>query len=417
MAEMAIISARKARLTQLANEGDKNAKIALELANNPNNFLSTVQIGITSVSILLGIFGGSAISVWLDFHLSKIDLIAPYSNGISIAIVVIGITYLSLIIGELVPKRFALSNPEKIARIVARPMLFISQISYPLVYLLSKSTDFTFWLLRVKNASAEPITEEEIKVLMEEGTQSGAFEEAEQDMVESIFRIGDQKVSAIMTPRPDLQWIDINDPMSEIKEMIKNSIHSRFPVSEGDLDKIIGIVQVKDLIGDSFLSTDPDIKKHLKKPLLIPETMHIFKLLEVFKQSGMHMAIVVDEYGGIEGIVSLNDILESIVGDLPSDDEIEPEIIEREDGSYLVDGTFSIDDFKDFFEIDKLPDEEKHNYQSIGGFVMAHLAKIPEVSEKFEVAELSFEIMDMDGNRIDKILVTRLEKDNEEEKN
>lgn len=418
MAEIAIISSHKTRLQKLINENHQNAKIALDLANNPNNFLSTVQIGITLVGILAGAFGGARIAEKLNVYVSRIDFLSPYSETVSIVFVVLVITYLSLIIGELVPKRIALNNPEKLAAMVARPMCFLSTISSPLVHLLGLSTDAILWILRIKPSLDSPMAEEEIKVLLEQGTKEGTFEAAEQDMVQRIFKFSDQKIVSIMTPRPDIEWLDVNEPVENLCRSITESSYSRLPLAEDDLDKILGIIQVKDLLPDALDGKQLNLVDYLKKPLLVPENTTSLKVLELFKQTGMHIAFVIDEYGGIEGLVTLNDILEAIVGDLPSiDDEEDLEIVKREDGSYLIDGTLFIDEFKELFEVEALPGEENNNYQSLGGFVITYLGKIPSAGEYFIWNSLRFEVMDMDGNRVDKVLVMKIEEEEVKEEN
>jgi len=409
---MAIVSSRRARLQEYANRGDAKAKMVLDLLENPNKFLSTVQVGITLIGVLAGAFGGATLSHLIEPYLRQVSFLAEYSEGLSLTIVVIIITFLSLVIGELVPKRIALNHAEGIARFMVIPMSFLSKIASPIVFLLGFLTDLVLKLLRIKPVSELPVTEEEIRVLMHQGTEAGTFEQAEHDMVERIFRLGDKKVGALMTPRPDIEWIDINEPMADIQKMITESACSRFPVGDDELDNIKGIVQVKDLLEDLLAGGAIDLQKHMMTPLLVPENTHALKVLELFKQSRMHLALVIDEYGRIEGLVTLNDILEAIVGDIPSleDSEEEPHLIEREDGSFLIDGTMPIDEFETHFGLSSLEEEEDISYQTLGGFVITHMGKIPLAGERFKYADLSFEIVDMDGNRVDKVLVSRVDK-------
>jgi putative hemolysin len=410
MAEIAIVASRKVRLQQRANEGDLRARAALELAETPNRFLSTVQIGITLIGILAGAYGGATIAHELAAQLERISFLAPYSHAISLGVVVLGIAYLSLILGELVPKRLALSNPERIACAVATPMRLLAVLAFPAVRLLSLSTEVVLRLLGVQPTAESPVTEEEIKVLIEQGTQAGVFEAAEQDMVERVFRLGDRHVGVLMTPRTEIVWLDVEDSSEEIQHRITSTVHSRFLVAQGALDQVLGIVHAKDLLARSLEGQPFDLKACLRQPLFVPESMRALKVLELFKQSGTHLALVVDEYGGIEGLVTLNDILEAIVGDLPSIDEpAEPPVVQREDGSWLLDGMLPVDEIKELFQLAQLPGEEAGTYQTLGGMVMSHLGRIPSAADHFEWAGLRFEVMDMDGHRVDKVLVAPVE--------
>lgn len=406
MSEMAIISSRKARLQQLANKGNFRASAALDLANTPNRFLSTVQIGITLVGILAGAFGGATLSEKLSVYLKSIPLLSPYHQGVSLAVVVLGITYLSLIIGELVPKRMALQHPEAIACMVAIPMGLLSTIASPIVHLLSHSTELLLKLIGIGPSKEPAVTEEEIKILLEQGTQAGTFEEAEQDIVERVFRLGDQQVAVLMTPRPDIIWLDLEDSLAENQRQIVESGCSRYPVCQGTLDEVVGIIHLKDVIANLFSGEPFDLTTDLKQPLFVPESTRALRVMELFKQSGNHLALVVDEYGVIQGLVTLNDVLEAIVGDIPSSDESnEPQAVQREDGSWLVDGLMAADDFREMFDLFESPDDEKGNYQTLGGFVIMNLGRIPAVADHFSYQGTRIEVVDMDGNRIDKVLV------------
>lgn len=408
MAEIAIVSARKTRLRQLANEGDKSARAALELADSPNRFLSTVQVGITLVGIFAGAFGGATLAQYLAMSLRTIPGLAPYSTALSLGIVVAAITYLSLVIGELVPKRLALHSPERIASLIARPMRILSTLAAPIVYLLSVSTEAVLAILGIESSAGAPVTEEEIQVLVEQGAEAGMIEEAERDMVASIFRLGDRRVEALMTPRTEITWIDINDPPDVIRGTIEASNHSRLPVCDDSLDNVLGIVLVKDLLSQSMAGETLDLRAVMKRPLYVPETMPALKVLELFKQTGMHMALLIDEYGGIDGLVTVVDILEAIVGDIPTPEElVAPPIVQRDDGSWLIDGLLPIDEFKELFQIRHLPDED--SYQTLGGFIVLHIGRIPAPSDHFEWDGLRFEVVDMDGNRVDKVLVAPAE--------
>jgi len=406
MSEMAIVSARKVRLQQLANQGDAKARAALKLAESPNHFLSTVQVGISLIGILTGAFGGATIANRLAIYIKFVPLLAPYSEPISFGMAVLLITYLSLIVGELVPKRLALNNPEKIASIVAIPMQALAAIASPVVFLLSASTDLILRVLGI-TASTEPqVTEEEIKILIEQGTEAGTFEEAEQDMVERVFRLGDRPVSYLMTPRPDIVWLDLDDSAEENRQKMVNSAYSRYPISQGGLDNVLGVIPVTDLLARSFRGEPLDLTMGLRQPVFVPESTRGLKVLELFKQTITHMALVVDEYGVIQGLVTLNDIMSEIVGDVPSTDgQDQPQAVQREDGSWLLDGMLPVEEFLELFGMEEWQSEERGSYQTLGGFVITHLGRIPAAADYFEWQSMRIEVMDMDGNRVDKVLV------------
>ncbi len=410
MSEMAIVSARKVRLQNMANQGDVKARAALELANAPNQFLAIVQVGITLTIIVSGAFGEGTIGRKIAPLVHSIYFLAPYSEAIASGIAILLITYLTLIIGELVPKRLALSNPERIAASVAIPMQTFAIIASPIVYLLSASTDLVVRLLGIRPSTEPEVTEEEIKVLIEQGTEAGTFEEAEQDMVERVFRLGDRRVSALMTPRPDIIWLDLEDSSEENRQKMIDSAYSQFPVCQGGLDNVLGIVQVTDLLARSLSGQPLDLTVSLQQPLFVPESTRGLKVLELLKQTtGTHIAFVVDEYGVIQGLVTLNDIFEEIVGEVPSADEgEEPQAIRREDGSWLLDGMLPVEEFFELLDIEGLPGEQRGNYHTMGGFVITHLGKIPSSADYFELGGWRFEVIDMDGNRVDKVLVTPL---------
>ncbi len=410
MSEMAVVSSRKARLQQRANEGDDNARAALDLANAPNDLLSTIQVGITLIGILAGAFGGATIAEELALVLNTLPspALMPYTEGIALGVVVLVITFFSIIIGELVPKRLALNNPERIAGFVAKPMRLLAVMATPMVRLLGSSTDLVLGILRMRVSTEPPVTEEEIKVLMEQGTRAGMFEEAEQDMIERVFSLGERRINSIMTPRTQVTWLDFDDPQHETLLKMTASVHSRFPVGQGTLDNFLGIVHVKDLMLHSLAGKPMDLQSALHHPLFVPESMHVLKVLELFKKTGTHIGMVVDEYGDIHGLVTLNDVLEAIVGGMPSLAESEePLAVQRTDGSWLVDGMMPVDEFRELMDIvGKLPGEESRHYHTLGGFVMTYLGRVPATADLFEWNGMHFEVMDMDGNRVDKILVT-----------
>ncbi len=407
MAEIAVVSARKSRLKQQANEGSKKAQAALELAQSPSRFLSTVQIGITFIGIFAGAFGGDTIAKGLSGELKNISLIAPYAEGIAILLVVTFITYLSLIIGELVPKRIALNNPEATAKFMVYPMNLLSSIASPLVSLLTISSDWTLRLLQIKQSGEPIISEEEIRMLIGEGTRSGIFNIAEKDIVERTLKLSDKKVNTLMTSRKEVVWLELDSPFKTLRNKIAKHPHAHFPVCRDNLDKIVGVVRAEDILTHFLLEEKIELQKFIHKPLFVPESMDGLKVLELFKKSGIHMALIVDEYGNVQGLLSITDILEAIVGDIPTIDELEDrEIIKRGDGTHLVDGLVQIDEFKDYFHIKKLPDERSGVFHTVGGFIMHKLGRIPAPGDKLEWADFKFEVMDMDGNRIDKVLIT-----------
>ncbi|MBN1876817.1 MAG: HlyC/CorC family transporter [Anaerolineae bacterium] len=407
MSEMAIVSARKVRLQQLADTGNRQAQRTLKLADEPNKFLATIQIGITSIGVLSGAFGGATLAEEIALLLDSVPALKPYSEVVGVAVVVIGVTYLSLVIGELVPKRLALNAAERIAMVAADPMNFLSMLASPLVKLLSLSTDFVIWALGIQPSTEPLITQEEIEILIEQGAQSGVLEEVEQDILESVLRLDEQRVGAVMTARPQIVWLDLEDSLEILQQKIAHSPYSRFLVSKNGLDNILGVIYVRDILAQTFTDTPLELLTLLRPPLFVPENMPTLKLLELFKQKGLHVAVVVDEYSVIQGMVTDTDILESIVGDLPAIDEPEePEAIQREDGSWLFDGMVPIDRVKKLLDIERLPDEELADYQTLGGFVIYRLESIPISGEWFECDHFRFEVVDMDGRRVDKVLVT-----------
>ncbi len=407
LAEIAIVSSRKARLKQLEDEGSLRAHDALELAQEPSNFLSTVQIGITLVGILAGAFGGASLAAPLAVLLRQIPFLAPFADQIAFGIVVIVITYLSLVIGELVPKRLALTNPEQFAMSVARPMRVISRVAAPLVRFLSLSTDAVLRVLNVSLTTEQTVTEEEVKNLIDEGTATGVFEPTEREIVGRVFRLGDLVVNALMTPRTEIAAFDLQDSEKTIRRKLTLYDHSRYPVMRGTIDNLLGIVQTKDLIEQTLQGKSINIALAMKPALFVPEGMPALDLLEKFKAERTHLAMVTDEYGTVSGLVTITDLIEALVGEIPATaDEDEPEVVERQDGSFLVDGKLPTHEFKEKFELKSLPDEEDGYYQTVGGFVMAMLGRIPRAGDVFEWNHWRIEVMDMDGRRVDKILLS-----------
>ncbi|HJR78641.1 MAG TPA: hemolysin family protein [Anaerolineales bacterium] len=410
MSEMAVISARKARLRQRLDEGDRGAAIALTLAEKPTRFLSTVQMGMTLVGILSGAFGGATIAENLAGYFARIPALAPYSEAIGVGIVVLVITYFSLVIGELVPKRIALNNAERLASLLAPPLSVISQLARPAVSFLSFSTDTILRILGIRPGNEPAVTEEEVKILIDEGRQTGIFEDTEQKIVERVFRLSDRTVSSIMTHRSEMVWLDLEEPFEDNMKKIVESGHSNFVVCQGDLDHVVGIARAKDLVVDWANGKPTSLKMSPQMPPYVPENMNALDVVERLRKVKSPMALVVDEYGSIAGMVTFTDILEAIVGDIPGMDVEgdEPEAVQREDGSWLLDGMMSVDELEMLFDLDELP-EEDINYETISGLFMAQLGRIPELGDFFEWERLRFEVIDMDGHRVDKVLVTPLQ--------
>ena len=406
-AEIAIISARRHRLEQLSQKGDRSARVALRLAESPNQFLSTVQIGITLIGILSGAVGGATVSHRLDSLLERLPVLAPYSEGLSFALVVAVITFLSVVIGELVPKRLALANPERLACAMAPSMRWLSRASGPAVHLLSSSTEALLKLLGVSSSSEPDITEDEIKAMIRQGADSGVFEEVEHDMVQRVLRLGDRTIKTLMTPRTDICWLDLEESLETSLQEILESTHSRFPVGRGSLDDCLGVVRVRNLLSAKITGQSINLEELLQPPLFVAESTRALSVLEQFKRSGIHIALVTDEFGGVEGLVTLNDLMEGIVGDLPSvDDEDGPLVVTREDGSLLVDGGLDLDAFAELIDQDIFGIDQEGRYHTLAGFVMHVLERIPREADHFEWQGYRFEVLDMDGKRVDKLLVS-----------
>ncbi|MDO5814537.1 MAG: hemolysin family protein [Methanobrevibacter sp.] len=416
MAELAVVSIRKAKMQKYLEEGNKNAQIVFDLLEDPNEFLSTVQIGISLIGVLTGAFGG----VTLAEPLSKYISFIPYNEPISVAIVVIVTTYLTLVVGEIVPKVIALNDPERISLKVAKSMVVLEKVSKPVSFVLAKSSSFLLWLLRIENKNDDVVTEEEIELMIKEGREDGTIEKEEEDIIKRVFKLDDQKVESIMTPRNEIIWIDLEDEREINKVKIIESKRSIFPIASGELDDFIGVVQAKDILSAMFSDEEFDVHKIVKEPLVVSEHMETLELLREFKenQGYVHMSLVIDEFGSVEGLITLNDLLEGIVGDIPGiDEEAEPQAIQRADGTWLIDGRYPIDRFKELFNFkDSLPDEEEDNYTTLAGFILSISGTIPNEEDIYECGRFVFEIIDMDGHQIDKVIVTDLgpEEDDEE---
>jgi putative hemolysin len=407
MSELAVVSARKIRLVQEAEKGSKGAQAALELAENPNRFLSTVQIGITLVGILAGAFGGATIAGLLGEQLKAVPVIAPYAATISFIMVVAVITYFSIVIGELIPKSLALNSPERIAAGVARPMKFISAVAAPFVWLLSMPTAFVLKIFRVRASVDPPVTDEEIKGLIDAGTKAGVFEETEQDLIESVIRLGDQRVTSLMTPRTKIVWLDLESPIAEIKEKLVECRFSRLPVARTKVDNIVGYVTAKAMLGHLIKENKIDPAAVIRQPLYIPETLTVLELLELFRESHTHFAVIVDEFGGVEGLVTINDVLEEIIGELPNSQHILPEhgVVTNADGTFIFNARLPILDFMEVVGLKELASDERDTYQTLAGFILVRLGKVPQAGERFNWEGYDFEILSMENNRIDKVLV------------
>lgn len=406
MSEAAMISARQARLQQRADEGDVGAAAALRLLAEPDRFLSTVQIGITLIGILSGAIGGSTLSRSVEPLLAQVPLLAPYSQTLSVLLVVLLITYLSLVIGELVPKRLALVRAESIAAHVARPMQALSRLTAPVVALLSVSTRFVLALFGVRASDGPLVTEDEVRIMLAQGTEAGVFDEDEQQMVENVFRLADWRVSAVMTPHTEIIWLDLDAPTEETRDAITSSRLSAYPVFQRDQRNLVGVVLLEDLWAQVAGGEPLNLRTILRPPLYIPENVLALRALDKFRRARQDMAMVIDEHGGIAGIVTTGDILDAITSGLS--DAPDPEIVQRADGSWLVDGMLNIDEFEDYLDMSIFPDEERNAYETLGGFVMMRIGQIPRPADQFDWAGLRFEVVDMDGRRVDKILVTRL---------
>jgi putative hemolysin len=402
MSEIALVSARKGRLESMSNKGDLKAKAALHLTENPDKFLSTAQIGITLISILTGVYSGEKFSADLKPFLEKIEFFKPFAESLSTVLIVIIVTFLSIILGELVPKRFGLIRAEKIARVVAGPMNFLSSFAYPIVWLLNNITKIIFKIFNIKASADNAITEEEIKAMITEGSEHGTIEEEEKDIIERVFHLGDRNITSLMTHRTEIVWFDMLDTVKTITEQHDQINYSTYPVCDKTVDDIKGIIYIKDL-----LKAPPStVLKDLAKPaLFVPENNSPYQVLEKIKQTKIHSCFIVNEYGTLEGMLTLNDILEAIVGDVPQTGQEEYEIVKRNDGSYLVDAQITFYDFLSRFEKTEWMNEGEHEFDTIAGFVLHELERIPITGETFEWRGFEFEIVDMDGQRIDKLIV------------
>lgn len=406
MTEIAVVSARKARLRHLAETGSLRARCALDLAESPNRFLSTVQIGITLVGILAGAFGGATIADELAAALHKVPLLAGYEQTLSLAVVVMGITFLSLVIGELAPKRMGLAHPESIAMAMARPMQGLATLASPVVRFLGWCTDTLLALFQLKPGQEATVTEEEVQLLMQEGLRAGAFSQVESQIVRSALELDRLRVRDLMTPRPKISWLNKADSHDAIWHKIVVSGHSNFPVYEGNRDNVVGIISLKSIYANLAAGIPVRIADLMTTPLVVPDTQVVVGLLETFKQTGKHIALVADEFGGITGLVTLNDVLEVVIGEFPTREErAKPQIRKRDDGSFLIDALIEIEQMEGALPGFAVGETRRHDYQTLAGFVVKHLGHLPKEGETFEYRGYVFEVLDMDRHRVDKVLV------------
>lgn len=402
MSEIALISARKSRLETAAKKGQKNAKVALDLVNSPNKLLSTVQIGITLISILTGIYSGDKITTNVQIFVESFAALKPYAHSIAVGIVVVILTFFSLVLGELLPKRIGLNYPEAIAKSVAIPMRIVSQVTAPFIWLLTVSTDFLLKILNIKPTADGKVTEDEIKAIIKEGTEDGEIQEIEHDIVERVFHIGDRKVNSLMTHRSSMVYLSLDDSVEDLKAKVLEELHSVYPVCEENLDDVIGVVLLKDLFSN-FEKGNFNLKSIAKDPVYFIEHTSAYKALENFKKSKVHYAFVTDEYGVFQGIITLNDILEALVGDASDFDDNEFKLVSNDDGTWLVDGQYSLHDFLTYFDMDELTTD--YEVTTVSGFFITELGNIPKQGEKLIWNKLEFEAQKMDGVVIEKILI------------
>ena len=405
MSEIALVSARKARLELDAKRGNKSAQTALKLAGEPDRFLSTIQIGITLIGILTGLYSGEAFAYNLAEVVRHVPVLEPYALGVSKTIIVIIVTYLTLIMGELVPKRIGMGYAERVSMLVAKPMYFLSKLALPFVWLLSKSTSLVIKITGIKANEENKVTEEEIKAIVKEGFDGGEVQEVEQDIVERVFNLGDRNVGSIMTHRSDLVWLDVTDSIEKIREKVQENLFNIYPVAYEKFDNIKGVVYLKDLFG-RIDEPDFSLEEVIRPAQYLPENQSVYNALEQFKEARVKYGIVTDEFGGIQGIVTLKDIMEGLIGQVPEVGE-EAEIVQRADGSWLVDGQYNFYDFLEYFDMEDLYAE--HDYNTLSGLILEILERVPKTGETLTWLTFEFEIVDMDGARIDKVLVKKID--------
>lgn len=406
MSELSLVSSRKFKLENFKKQGKSGAKAALELSENPTKLLSTVQIGITLIGVMLGVYGGENLTDDLNTFIQNIPFLAPYSNTLAVGLVVLMITYLSIVLGELFPKRVGMTFPESIALIVSKPMMMLSKLTSPFVWLLTVSNDFLLWLFGIKRTSDSKISEEELKALIKESAEGGEIMDIEQDIVERVFELGDRRINTLLTHRSEMVFFDVTDTEEIVRQKISEEKHSAYPLcKDGDLDDIVGIVLVKDLF-DARLQEGFDLKKIAKTPLFLNESMFAYQALELFKAQRLHYGLVIDEYGVTVGIVTMDDVVDALVGDATELDQNEYQIVQRDEDSWLVDGQYSIIDFEKFFDLEI--SYKNKSFTTLAGLILSKSAYIPNVGDSVIVQNLKLEVVDKDGQRIDKVLVSRV---------
>jgi putative hemolysin len=408
MSEIALITARRARLQKLAEAGDGAANAAMKLGEDPNQFLSTVQIGITSIGILNGIVGEATLAEPLAVWLQGFGISSLPAGYLATGLVVVSITYFTIVLGELVPKRLGQISPEPIARLVARPMLWLAAITKPFVRLLSGSTQLTLRMLGVKERGEQSVTQEEINLMLAEGSESGVIEQHEHQMVRNVFRLDDRQIASLMVPRGEIVYFDVEEPLEENLNRLDQSDHSRFPVLRGGWDEVLGVATARELLAQTLRGEKPNLVEHLQPAIFLPESLTGMELLENFKNSGVHLAFIVDEYGEVQGIVTLQDVMEAITGEFKSHRAEDQWAVQREDGSWLLDGLIPIPELKDRLDLNHVPEEERGRYNTLSGMVMLLLGRLPQTGDRCEWEGWMFEIVDLDGKRIDKVLATAL---------
>lgn len=409
MSEIAMVSSRKIRLETAAKKGDRTAIKALELSRNPSKFLSTVQIGITLIGILTGIYSGEKIEDDFVRFLERIELLRPYSETLAVTIIVIILTFFSLVLGELVPKRIGLTMPETISRILSFPMYWISVIAAPFIWLLTFTTELLIKILGIKKSKDNQVTEEEIKAIIQEGTEAGTVQEIEQDIVENVFHLGDRKINTLMTQRFEIEWLDAMDSPEKIKHKIVSSVHKSFPVSKSNLDNVLGILHSKEMLNSLLINESFEVGKLITPALLLTERTTAYKALEKFRDTKQRVALVVDEYGGVQGLLTMNDLIDALIGDLVQQLHEKKEIIPRDDGSFLVDANLPLPEFARYFDLEMSDDVDLSQINTVGGLAFHFGKNIPRTGDRFKWKNLSLEIVDMDGSRIDKILIRKFQ--------
>jgi putative hemolysin len=407
LSEIAIVGSRRVRLQQLADQGSRGATVALQLAEQPTRFLSTVQVGITSIGIMSGAIGEATVSVRLRTAIATVPLLAPHAETIAFALMVVVLTYVSLIAGELVPKRLALTRPELIAAIISRPMRLLSAVVRPLVQLLSVSTDTVLRIFRVPHSTGPAVTLEEFRVLVAQGTEEGVFEKTEEELVSNVLRLGERRVSAIMTPRADIVFLDARAPFAANRQVLTSHPHTVLPLCDGSLERVFGFVKATEVLVRMLRGEAIDLRRLASPPLFVPETTTVVRLLEQFRRSHLPLSLVIDEHGGVAGLISFSDVVGAVVGDLPPEPGEDPMVVPRGDGSWLVDGAYALDGLRRLLENDNIALEAGDFYHTVGGLAMLVLGRVPRAGDRFERDNVEFEIVDMDGNRVDKLMITR----------